>query len=96
MNSIHAQRETERDPSNRAQPGISGTDITHKSVLNITPSVKVEHDIVSNIGARNAGVCIFVFIIARDDASNRAPQAPILLTNSRSIFTEGVIFNADL
>ena len=41
----------------------------------------MERDIVSNIGARNAGVCIFVFIIARDDASNRAPQAPILLTN---------------
>ena len=45
---------------NRAQPGTPGTDITHKSVLNITPSVKMEHDIVSNIGARNAGVCIFV------------------------------------
>jgi len=38
-------------------PGTSGTDITHKSVLNITPSVKIEHDIVSDMGARNAGVC---------------------------------------
>jgi hypothetical protein len=47
-------RETTRDPS------TPGTDITHKSVLNITPSVKMEHDIMSNMGARNAGVCIFV------------------------------------
>jgi hypothetical protein len=38
-------------------PGTSGTDITHKSVLNITPSVKMEHDIMSDMGARNAGVC---------------------------------------
>jgi hypothetical protein len=37
-----------------------GTDITHKSVLNITPSVKMEHNIVSNIGARNAGV-VFLY-----------------------------------
>ena len=43
-----------------AQPSTPGTDITHKSVLNITPSVKMEHNIMSNIGARNAGVCIFV------------------------------------
>jgi hypothetical protein len=43
-----------------AHPGTPGTDITHKSVLNITPSVKMEHNIMSNIGARNAGVCIFV------------------------------------
>jgi hypothetical protein len=46
--------------ASRAQPSTPGTDITHKSALNITPSVKMEHDIVSNIGARNAGVCIFV------------------------------------
>ena len=38
-------------------PGTPGTDITHKSVLNITPSVKMEHDIMSDMGARNAGVC---------------------------------------
>jgi hypothetical protein len=37
-------------------PGISGTDITHKSVLNITPSVKMEHGFVSNIGAGGAWV----------------------------------------
>jgi hypothetical protein len=43
----------------RAPPSTPGTDITHKSVLNITPSVKIEHNIVSNIGARNAG---FVFL----------------------------------
>jgi hypothetical protein len=43
-----------------SNPGTPGTDITHQSVFNITPSVKMEHDIVSDIGAGNAGVCIFV------------------------------------
>jgi hypothetical protein len=61
-NSEVKSRETTRDPS------TPGTDIAHKSVLNITPSVKMEHDIMSNMGARNAGVCFLGFIIARDDA----------------------------
>jgi hypothetical protein len=39
------------------QPGTPSTDITHQSVFNITPSVKIEHDIMSDMGARNAGVC---------------------------------------
>ncbi len=58
---------TRDDASN---PGTPGTHITHQSVLNITPSVKMERNIVSDMGAGNAGVCIFVFIITRDDASN--------------------------
>jgi hypothetical protein len=73
-------RETTRDPS------TPGTDISHKSVFDITPSVKMEHDIMSDISAGNAGVCIFVFITPRDGASTtRAPPAPILLTNPCSI-----------
>ena len=68
-------------------PGTPGTDITHKSVLNITPSVKIEHDIMSDMGARNAGVCFFVYIIASgltersERRETQAPPAPILLTN---------------
>jgi len=57
-NSEVKSRETTRDPSN---PSTPGTDIAHKSVLNITPSVKMERDIMSNMGARNAGVCFFVW-----------------------------------
>ena len=48
---------SEREKVCAKHPGTSGTDITHKSVLNITPSVKMEHDIMSDMGARNAGVC---------------------------------------
>jgi len=50
----HYERRREHNPS------TPGTDISHKSVFNITPSVKMEHDIVSDISAGNAGVCIFV------------------------------------
>ena len=67
-------------------PSTPGTDITHKSAFNIKPSVKMERNIMSDIGAGNAGVYIFVFITPRDGASTtRAPQAPILLTNPCSI-----------
>jgi hypothetical protein len=50
----HSERRREHNPS------TPGTDISHKSVFNITPSVKMERNIMSDISAGNAGVCIFV------------------------------------
>jgi hypothetical protein len=39
-------------------PGISSTDIAHKSALNITPSVKMERGFMINIGAGGCSVVL--------------------------------------
>ncbi len=56
---------SEREKVCAKHPGTPGTDITHKSVFHFYRRCNIEHDIVSDMGARNAGVC-FLYTSLRE------------------------------